>query len=217
VKERPILFSAPMVLAVFAGTKTQTRRAITPQPGSGVTPYATTLGTWNWVLPGSGVGTGDPFRCRYGVVGDRLWVRESLKLNGAESWCYAADNTEIALDENDPRVPAMVAWAHHKETGSCPSIHMPRWASRITLEITEVRVQRLHEITDEDAKAEGFPLPPGPGTVNGKPATIAIFNARMGFQALWRVLNDKRPGCSWDSNPFVLAVSFRRLSPKEAE
>lgn len=152
MRERPILFSAEMIRALLAGTKTQTRRLIETSHN-----LAEVRGK-----------TFDPRQAHhveamiklgpYGLPGDRLWVRETLRRLDegpvSEQWCYA-DGVAVTLPEGDPRVPAMVSWAHHKEGDVCVSIHMPRWASRILLEVTGIRVERLHAITEKDARAEG--------------------------------------------------------------
>ena len=151
MKERPILFSAPMVRAILDGSKTQTRRIIKPQPHAGVrrSPFV-----------GSGIedGHGRELRSAYGQTGDRLWVRETFcpvddRENGGELWCdYRAtpryEASHPAGWENEPDDPMALKWK--------PSIHMPRWVSRINLEITGVRVERLQDINGADAKAEGI-------------------------------------------------------------
>lgn len=167
ITERPILFSSEMVRALLRAEnpKTETRRVIKPQPvnANGDT----------WELGGKkfwlefelrehlfhevyGV-KGTPYGSIYTNVADRLWVRETLvERNG--QWFYRADNSPVLASK--AHESAMVCWAHHKETSVCVSIHMPRWASRITLELTDVRVERIQEITEADALAEGFHADP---------------------------------------------------------
>lgn len=196
MKERPILFSAPMVQAILAGTKTQTRRIVKPQPDAWCggtlcvqfTPDDQRLGR-----------LGKPILCPYGVPGDRLWVRET--------WAVSH-----VIDHLKPREiqkgAGIVYYTATENTGGMmqrPSIFMPRWASRITLEITDVRVERLQEISEEDALAEG-----------AKPYLLPVHPAREslryveGFAQLWEQING--PG-SWDANPWVWAINFRRTSP----
>lgn len=202
MKERPILFSAPMVRAILDGRKCQTRRVVTPQ--SNRTFYC-------WSRPGVALfasedeaiagDEGDEIRCPYGAPGDRLWVRESLKrglmmsplgtATNANVCFYAADNAEVLIGTGEFNA----GWEWQRDT--LPSIHMPRWASRITLEITDVRMQRLQEISEDDARAEG---------VTGD----AFCNHRITFSALWDSINHTR--APWASNPWVWALTFRRLA-----
>lgn len=203
MKERSILFSAPMVRALLAGTKTVTRRVIKfpvlgPSDGSKRRVY----------------GPGDPALAKFspfGNAGDRLWVRETLFRASDDCWFYKADHAPVTIDSDDPRVCAMVGWAHHKKSDTCVSIHMPRFAARITLEVTSARVERLQDITEEQAKAEGVTADPQQGTMNGKPATLYPITHRQAFIWLWDSINGKR--APWASNPWVFAVEFQRVKP----
>lgn len=178
MSDRPILFSAPMIRALLAGTKTQTRLAWRVQPP-----------------PGVRIGWTPDSKTPYGQVGDRLWVRET--------WAVSH-----ALDHLKPReVPqgaGLVYYAATENLGGLlkrPSIFMPRWASRITLEITGVRVERLQAISEADARAEGVE----PAATHNRPGAIATcFGA---YSVLWESING--PG-SWDANPWVWCVSFKR-------
>lgn len=183
MKERPILFSTPMVRAILEGKKTQTRRLIKPQPAAGVR---------NSVFVPSGLedGHGRELQCSYGGPGDRLWVREAIGIHidpvktGLEGVCvYRADFPD------GPNVTFEPRWT--------PSIHMPRWASRITLEITGVRVERLRQITESDAQAEGC---------TGEHFDTALSD----FIWLWDKINGKREGWAWANNPWVWVVEFAR-------
>ncbi len=144
------------------------------------------------------------------MPGDRLWVRETLRLDGTR-WKYAADGLPVWVDTSDRTANgAAIAWAHHKEGDVCVSIHMPRWASRITLEVTDVRVQRVREISEEDARSEGCP--------GDRPVAETLhdygngyLSARVRFCRLWDSINSKRDGCSWDANPWTFAISFKRV------
>jgi hypothetical protein len=153
IRERPILFSAPMVVALLDGSKTQTRRLVKGEIGErdGVP----TLNGQPLIDCPAVLG-----QCPYGAPGDRLWVREKLYLHrhagDRGGWLYAADNAHVTVKAtDDDAVLAMRVWAHHVERDYCVSIHMPRWASRITLEVTEVRVQRLQDISEEDCAGRG--------------------------------------------------------------
>ena len=195
MKERPILFSAPMVRALLDGSKTQTRRVVKPQPSI----LAGELLCWK-----DNALTDDQMAalCPYGKPGDRLWVRETfadLRGTGIEHrpdpsgplkrYAFAADHPP-GSNGDEARKEFGVKWK--------PSIHMPRAASRITLEITEVRVERLQDISRGDAMVEGCPFP-----------NMAAYNdPRKWYADLWESISG--PG-SWDANPWVWAIEFKRL------
>lgn len=226
-KERPILFSAPMVRAILAGTKTQTRRIVKPQPqpngGAGlhpVRPYRTPAGDWNWVLSATGMGCGNPFPCPYGQPGDRLYVRETWRVGARwddskpsdipPNSCtvlYKAGGFTTNGDAGE-RIHggecSNPEWAGKTRT----AIHMPRWASRIDLEITGVRVEQLNAISEADAVAEGCVIEcmRPDGSDNG----TAIWNPG-GYVALWESINGAG---SWDANPWVWVVSFQRVDQR---
>jgi len=226
MKERPILFSGPMVRAILDGRKTQTRRVVRPQPSD----QAMLPTQWSDAMPGrpngfsweedDGLELGNvpmadgswgKVRCPYGTVGDTLWARETWGWIGGKPSQHDHENgvpvfyrADHCNDERDGLV--LPKWR--------PSIHMPRWASRITLEITGIRVERLQDISEEDAKAEGaeclvfdncgadeLEFLDLPHMKIGEPY-------RSGFALLWECING--PG-SWDANPWVWVVSFRRL------
>jgi len=192
MKERPILFSAPMVRAILAGTKTQTRRALKPQPqingGDGlhpVRPYQTPQGKWTWVLASTGHGDGTSGEwCPYGMEGDRFWVRETF----AEAEMGKAKAIYYKADEEKPE------WLKGFWR---PSIFMPRALSRITLEITDVRVERLQEISEEDAIAEG-------AIITSKYEKSHI----EAFCGIWERINGES---AWRDNPWVWAITFKHL------
>jgi hypothetical protein len=174
-KERPILFSTPMVRALLAGTKTQTRRIVKPQPVTS--------------------GDRDTFLCPYGQPGDLLWVRETHYV--ASAGYRDGRDRVIWYRATEPEAPC--SWT--------PSIHMPRWASRITLRITGVRVERLNDISNEDAAAEGWP---GPDEQN----SIASAYPIAWYSRLWEQINGRS---SWERNPWVWVVSFERVQPSTSE
>lgn len=184
-REHAILFKAPMVRAILEGRKTQTRRVVEPQ--------------WNGDMP--------PFiKCAYGIVGDRLWVREAWCNDGQGVWSIgdAESAYRCGLGTNIYRADG--------ERGGCkwfPSIHMPRWASRITLEITDVHVERLQDISEEDALAEGVEAYDEDGVTYYGPYGNGQCDPRVAFQFLWDSI--AKPGAKWEDNPFVLVVGFRRV------
>jgi len=206
VTDRPILFSAPMILALIAGRKTQTRRVLRAKPGMTI---ADAIG---WVR---GIGRRlelpvDKLKVPF-VVGDRLYVREAWKthaayddispaaMGGEEAILYDADGAHQTWG-----YPAISKIGRFRQ-----GMHMPRWASRMTLSVTEVRVQRLHDITDADALSEGVsPLPSGRfhcGQDDG--GEITAKSPVTAYAWLWNHLNEAR-GFGWDADPWVVAVSF---------
>jgi hypothetical protein len=212
-KERPILFSGPMVRALLDGSKTQTRRVVKPQPIED----ARFVG--GYYVPGpkrtetSKIAVEAPYvhlACPYGQPGDRLWVREAFDFlpSGGPDQPQACEIVYWATGSTEPRSAPHdynpMIYGHQKVR---PSIHMPRWASRITLEITRVRVVRLQDISDADCVAEGC------GALQaaiGCPMTSAPGETipRTMFRALWESINGP---ASWAANPWVWAVDFRKL------
>lgn len=211
LREKPILFSAPMVLAILSGAKTQTRRLIRVPPTAKAEcqvqgPHEVIFAEWP---DPTKAGVGYAVRVPY-HVGDRLWVRETVRAQS--NWCDGERDHTDSVYVADGSATGYDGWPWKRHV--LPAIHCPRDLSRITLEVTDVRVERLQSISDADARAEGFPLPPGPGTLNGQPATIAVFDARLGFQATWQALNGKR--APWSSNPWTWAISFKRVEVSNA-
>lgn len=191
VRERPILFSGPMVTAILRGEKTQTRRVV---KGQALEWLAPDMFTPEYVAnPENGL-------CPYGRPGDRLWVRESYRVmrpHGVDEVQYKAD------------------WRPLPHDGWKPSIHMPRWASRLTLEIVSVRVERLQDISNQDAEAEGvvwdgrFCL----GSSHVVKGTPKVFvSRREAYRDIWDSINAKR-GHGWDTNPWVWVIEFTRVDP----
>lgn len=231
MRERPILFSGPMVRALLDGSKTQTRR-VAPIERLQITPYGDGSVTWsvNFAKAIKGVlGSHSGVKCTeeqarriiasqfcsYGAPGDRLWVRETCRAeelpNGLDGIRYSADKAFVAIRGSDAD-----RWIHlnayrGKKGAVVPPIHMPRWASRITLEITGVRVERLQDISEEDARSEGAIhsplLPMGWNKPGCDPQDGAM---RSRFAALWDGLNAAR-GAGWDVNPWVWVVEFKRI------
>lgn len=223
---RSIIFSSPMVLALLSGQKTQTRRVVKPQP----VPFSASVST----LPPSPEHLGKPWmpiggvrqenwRCPYGKPGDLLWVRETFAAaSHARGLTPPLHKNRPSRKEADGTVFIPIYKATEPEGHPVsdegkppeirakwtPAIYMPRWASRITLEITEVQPERLHDITEEDAKAEGacpeFEMPAS-DFVAGSPTPSPTF--RVGFKRLWKEINGLS---SWEENPWVWKVKFRR-------
>jgi len=228
VKERPILFSAPMVRAILEGRKTQTRRTVKPQPA-----FDPHREQWSWenkaghiawsgTRPQAAALLGAREICPYGQPGDRLWVRETWGLARPlrDSEGVVDDELEWSgsIPKADPRGKRLMDdWCVGYAADGCegrmrPSIHMPRWASRLTLEVTGVRVERLQDISEEDALAEGV------GALSyGGAEDIWLGDGedtrdpRVAFRWLWDSINGGRPWRCWDDNPWVWVVEFRRV------
>lgn len=226
--DKPILFSAPMVQALLDGRKTQTRRVLKPQPGENATVERAGRGWWVWDWEGLGFGSEDQRELPKITVakGDRLWVREAhaivgnvdpgyvlYRANGYESECERYGFDQSYPSESDVR------WR--------PSIHMPRWANRLTLVVTDVRIQRLQDISETDARAEGveevsaqwppneedgFEGAPYPSFADyGKNANGCFSGygaAGLSFMKLWDSINDAR-GFGWANNPWIVAYTFK--------
>ncbi len=250
LRERGILFSAPMVRAILEGRKTVTRRLVKPQPPVGTERFATVAlcpptptkaVDWLPVVDGATDYSAAPLR-QLATRGDRLWVRETW--GSADHYyqdhenddpsvvAYAADRSAVQFHAKTPRpIPAwdIAQWNWDKMRWR-PSIHMPRWASRITLDVVDVRVERLQDITNEDARAEGTPrvegdpdeypclsceFGVGPKLPKGSVGCVDCSNSgvsgpRAHFAALWDSINGKR--AAWASDPWVWRVEFKRVT-----
>jgi hypothetical protein len=202
VKERPILFSGSMVRDILDGRKSQTRRVVKPQPKNRpVRAYDKVWYDADCILPGV------PMKCPYGQPGERLWVRETFA-TGYGGTFYRADEGENCKFISGCKVP----WK--------PSIHMPRWASRITLEIVRVRAERLQDISEADAIAEGVRrvtkdnevfkycvYDAGPD-MSKTPWAYMRSTAVGAYAELWEHINGAG---SWTANPWVWVLDFKRV------
>ncbi|MDM2957387.1 hypothetical protein [Citrobacter sp. CK206] len=217
--ERGMIFNAEMVRAILDGRKTQTRRVMNPQPANDISratfPNPDVVG-WSSSLRHKHGSTTAHF-CPFGAVGDRLWVRETFqgplvseelfeeyraypeKFETPQYCEYAADGGArpeyCDLDDN----------LRH---GWRPSIHMPRWASRILLEITSVRVERLNDISQEDAQDEGMELTGWRPTYSDPDSGGEVWTPYDNFAELWQSIYGVG---SWLSNPWVWVIEFRRI------
>ena len=204
-RERPILFSGPLVRAILEGRKTQTRRVLTPQPYQPGNP-----GYWSWPKSKK-IGycwyegeTNPPVElCPYGQPGDRLWVRERQRVAEIDEFDphplgvrvrYEADGQESSLLPYPGRLKGKPV------VGKCLSYGGYRESSRIQMEVTGIRVERVQDITEADAQSEGVDLGPWPSW-------------SVAFAELWDQINAKR-GFSWDANPWVWVVEFPRIEPQ---
>ncbi len=232
MKERPILFSAPMVRAILNGSKTQTRR-VAPISSLDIRQHAEGMVTWRVAFSKPIKGTlashrGGKFSTdqacrivasqfsRYGQPGDRLWVRETFQPLFAEGAEHGDNDwqTGRGYAVSYPATDGIHEFvdADDNFTDRCwPSIHMPRWASRITLEVTGVRVERLQEISEADAISEGIERSYDQWrdyrtdqAVNYPSAATPIES----YRTLWEQINGSG---SWDTNPWVWVVEFKRV------
>lgn len=193
MSERPILFSSPMVRAIMAGAKTQTRRVLKEQPNKFAhVDFDEVRGWYLWWDECTSCGSPDVRQghadivCPYGNQGDRLWVRETFT--------FCCGPIEYKADSSTSCKDSTMTWK--------PSIFMRRKDSRITLEITEIRCERLQDITNEDIRAEG-----------AWSDAISMSRADMPIDAwreLWESINGKE---SWEANPMVWVVEFRKVNP----
>lgn len=218
VRYRPALMSGPMVRAALDDRKTHTRRVMLPQPSveaghASWRPRPKERGQVAWAVDAKPAGAClDQLVewCPYGQSGDRLWVRETWADTNGESGpmiSYRAGGDRFLVDESYPvdysRYPncTFAMWGGDLRRGAPDHawrspIHMPRWASRLTLEITNVRVERVQDIDGHGAQDEGINAPPS--------------FARGEFASLWDSLNSPR-GYGWDANPWVWVIEFRRV------
>ena len=222
MKERPILFNAAVVRALLDGSKTQTRRVLKQAKGLSLSvdiPDETTgVAELSWLYgDGPGYDVHEEIKreaCPYGQPGDRLWVRESFMpipleaapVPGQTPWsiAYAAGGqTELlAPSSYNPTLYNYERWT--------PSIHMPRWASRITLQVTGVRVERLQDISMDDARAEG--APPSHPSIDRVSREFGYPDfTRSWYGQLWEEINGAG---SWDLNPWVWVVEFKAIEAK---
>lgn len=222
MKERGMIFNGEMTRAILDGRKTQTRRIMKVQPSEDFTPMNMALETdykARWYTPGIvdkdgylqpaskevfGVSNeNEGYSCPFGAVGDRIWVREAFRVHSRATdiatLVYKASERN-SWTEQTHRVPVAVCNKPATPEKWTPSLHMPRWASRILLEITDVRVERLSSISEEDAGREGYPADPSP------------YGGRMDkwlwFRQLWDGIY---PEQSFKHNPWVWVIEFKRV------
>ncbi|ELN4045050.1 TPA: morphogenetic protein [Klebsiella variicola subsp. variicola] len=230
MKERGMIFNGEMVRAILDGRKTQTRRIMAPQPADdierGIFPNPEVIG-WKSSRRHKHGSTTAHF-CPYGKPGDRIWVREAYRFPASldDVSPTGVGEMAVATGYRKPWAPTFYeftgtfsdGWKGFEtppkvsDAGKLrPSIHMPRWASRILLEITNVRVERLNAISEKDAAAEGVPpagslLPDYPGTFLTPKGDFAT--AKVAFQRLWESIYGAE---NWLANPWVWVIEFKRV------
>ncbi|ENY6786473.1 hypothetical protein ACF1CY_003989 [Providencia rettgeri] len=212
MKERGIIFNSEMVRAILNGRKTQTRRVMKVQPvlnGDRWKIYGCSTDKSNksiFVVPQGSLEN----NCPFGKVGDRLWVRETWQgplVDSKKAYDLFKDPTPYQKVENcvykadGGYAPEYIDCDDNFRQGWRPSSNMPRWASRITLEITDVRVERLQAASDDDFKAEGYPLE--------RELTGGSTDAFCWFRHLWDSVS--KPDCNYESNPWVWVIEFKRV------
>lgn len=220
MKERGMIFNGEMVRALLDGRKTQTRRIMAPQPADDIErcifPNPEAIG-WKSSLRHKHGSTTAHF-CHYGKPGDRIWVRETFQgplfdYDLMDSYCKDPtpfEKPEFCVYKADG-VPAPEFYDADDELHCCwrPSIHMPRWASRILLEITNVRVERLNSIHDVDAMREGIQnLTTCSHADFGIPGAVNAQHPVRAFQLLWESIYGAD---SWRANPWVWVIEFKRV------
>jgi hypothetical protein len=217
MRERGIIFNAEMVRAVLEGRKTQTRRIMKDQPE--VIPQESEFGDPGFWIPwneGKTMVRNKDMRiaCPFGLKADRLWVRETFRVHSratdVATLVYRASERQ-SWTQQTHRVPVEHCNKPVSPENWTPSIHMPRWASRITLEITGVRVERLQDINVEDVVAEGVKTLGGEmwgpkWWIDAPKATIN--DALLKFSIMWSKIYGEE---SWQANPWVWVIEFKRV------
>ncbi len=238
-KERPILMNASMVKANLEGRKTMTRRVVKVPLLEHCGAHGTESDPSQWdtgYCHYQGGQPGDPMSlnelpCPYGQVGDRFWCRESGWMCENRFFAYSA--TPGVCKQGDLAPPDNFIYSDYENYGTAgefrqngwkrvSSIHMPRWASRLTLEITSMRVERVQDISLEDARAEGIPQTAGEaeglGLYDMSKEPGAFWDnrtSRENFARLWDSLNEKR-GYGWEQNPWCWVISYRKIEKENA-
>ena len=201
IDEGPILFTGPLVVKILEDYKTETRRVVDPKLWPIIEEIERVNGRGlHWQCADFDL------KCRYDH--EQLWLRETWAAKRAFGVPEVARTRPRDLDHSEEIIyRATDPWATklpvNLKSAWRPSIHMPRWASRIDLRVKEILLQRLQDMRPEDALAEGIEM-------YGS-STSAPFNAMDDFKRLWDKINGHRPGCAWQDNPFVWCIRFERL------
>lgn len=229
MKERPILFNKQMATAIYQGHKTQTRRIVKP-------PWELSGVRLNYLTHQVGNDRFVSYKCPYGTTGDRLWVRETWEPVEISMGVYGIkymDGTVLKISHTEGLAHAWGNVFHPKKAGMWrPSIHMPRWASRLWLEIGKLGFQRLQDISMSDAFDEGMLSIRSPEfDMQHWPEWRCVYDAAIAagkeppvgptaietFQALWDSLYAHTKGQAWEDNPLVWVVPFKKLDVQYAE
>jgi len=205
--ERGILFSGSMTRAILSGSKSQTRRVVKPQPIEDRSHDHVDCedGLFTWWAGNRTFSIQHQARCPYGQPGDRLWVRETFGIDDEDGAVLYFADPDTAQNAEHARI------CEDRYPRRRPSIHMPRWASRILLEITDVRVERVQDISEADAQAEGIEYSERfEGYCIGMAEHYHSHDPRLSYASLWESINGPD---SWAANPWVWVVEFRRIEP----
>ena len=217
MKERSILFSAPMVRAILKGRKTQTRLKVFNKRTTNYQSIEERDDGTPWPWRETEDAQDHWYPCPYGQPGDRLWVRETFAIVPRTAYA-CSDGVQQTLRPDDPHDAAIYRADWSRSNGGIqwrPSIHMPSWASRITLEVTGVRVERLQDISEVDAISEGVrQMRDGSECWVGREGPRGLVTpwptAREAFRDLWQSINGPD---SWTANPWVFVIEFKRINP----
>lgn len=226
MKETQIIYSAPMVLAKLAGRKTETRRIMKPQPASIIVdemrPSPTKPGCWEWRCMDTWNAYSDSVKCPYGVPGDRLWTKENFRISDYDSYytpicahvcgVYCADSAPFSVELTPEESHKFRPWV--RKEGNIPAIFMFRSLSRFLDEITNIRAQRVQEITEEEAIAEGIESHNDDGATYYGPFGRGHASAKSAYGILWDSINAKREGgFSWKQNGYVWVITNKPVTP----
>jgi len=215
MKERPIHFSAPMVRAILDGSKTQTRRVVKPQPSRELMTEYECIRQSRLSARTDAEILSDCLLCPYGIPGDRLWCRETFAIVPRTAYARS-EGVQQMLRPDDDHDAAIYRAGWDRSNGGFrwrPSIHMPRWASRILLEIVSVRVERLQDISEDDARAEGIAYSERfEGYCTGEAEHFNSHDPRQSYFSLWEAINGAG---SVAANPWVWVVEFKRIDVAE--
>ncbi len=208
MKEHPIISKGEMVRAILDGRKTQMRRVIKPQPSRAVETVCN-IGEDIWDLTSTHAedfDARDQWKCPHGQPGDQLWVRETFQYVSDDNGPFKSREKGIHFENDEERfrieyLATMGSTIEWDPPNFRPSIYMPRWASRITLEITDVKVERVQEITSQSVWFEGAPR-------NG---TESVQDQRDWFEKLWNSIYEKKD-FGFDKNPWVWVIEFKKIA-----
>ena len=218
MKNTPLLMIQDMVSKTLEDLKTMTRRVLKE-------PFE--ISASGFITKRRGNERFTPYECPYGKPGDRLWIKEThyrygkwikngLSKTGRQKWKFKPLSNEIKYFDS---VPDMLATGRRQGWHKRPSIFMPKWATRLWLEITDIRVERLHDISEKDAEAEGVETNT-PDVRDGEwfhygrgLDDFPAFSAKESFESLWDLINAERNGgaYAWDKNPWVWVITFKRV------